>query len=135
MESLFFDDWNFDGFLDFSLTYHGFHATAYFLWDTTKNLFIRNWELENLGGRYKISVCYETKRLKIFGGRMNLFFVEYFEYINDEITMVKAIEEWHEFIEVTESGYLFTIHFTYRELVDGEMIVVNKTEHNEIWGR
>ena len=132
-ETLRFADWNFDGYLDFALPYASFWATAYFIWDSTNNLFVRNEELELLGGRYDVFAIYETERLRVSGGRMNSFFVNYYEYLSGEIILVKSILERHELIEKTEEGYLFAIHFTYYELVGGEMVVVDKTEYIELW--
>ena len=133
LDALTFDDWNFDGYLDFALPYFDFHATAYFLWDSASNLFVRNWDLENFGGRYGVETCHETERLIVSGGRMGLYFTVYYKFIDGVITMVKAIEEWHEFIEETEEGYLFVIHTTVSELVDGEMTVVRYTTYDEVW--
>ena len=132
-EDVRFDDWNFDGYLDFSLPNHGFWSTAYFLWNNADGLFIRCYELELLGGRNNVSTCQENERLIVFGGRMSRFFENHYEYINGEITLVKSIMERHLFIEETEEGLLFSIQFTYYELVDGELVVVDGREHTEIW--
>lgn len=132
LERLTFDDWNFDGYLDFSLPIYGLD-TAYFLWDSINNMYVRNEELEILGGRYDVIADSETERLVVSGGRMSSYFQNYYEYINGEIILVEKIEESHKLIQETEEGYLFSIHFVYYELIDGEMVMVDKKEYTEIW--
>ena len=124
--TLKFEDWSFDGYLDFALPHSSFWATAFFFWDSTNSLFVRNEELEALVGRNGIAADYETERLRISSGRGHIFYTEYYEYINGEFVLVKVIRERHDFSEIEgQEEYLYTIHFTHYELVDGELVVVS----------
>ena len=127
LEELTFDDWNFDGYLDFRLPNQTLRSYGYFLWDSLNNSYVRNTELEELGERSPLSVDHENNRIEVSDGRMGYYTTKYYNYINGVITMVKLIEESDE---ITDEEYLVR-HFVVSELVGGEMVIVE--EYTESW--
>ena len=123
-----FDDWTFNGYLDFAVTFHwSWDSTAFFLWDNVENKFVRNEELQwavSRNGVSAIFVDYENDRLVIRPGRrpFDNLVLNYYEFIDGIMTLIRSEQKLRQ-------GRSF--HFTARELIDGEMVIVD--EYTEIW--
>lgn len=92
------DDWNFDGYLDISLWKAmggsmGNEPSHYWLWDSKKNQFIQNDELEQISECHGLSIDNNSKLIKAFVSHgASGATIYYYKYSNGKYLMVKQEE-------------------------------------------
>ena len=125
---LSFEDWNFDGFADFSLPagrtwgYSGGWPRFYFLWCDDAQRFIRNDFLKGLSVYDFVYAMAETQQVRAWQAHRNMHHARYYAYEQGTFTPVR-----YEFtLRVQHPRYYF--FFLYRTKIyapyNGQMVLV-----------
>jgi len=137
ISSLSFEDWNFDGYIDISLTrYDGVSSSLphyYWLWDIDKGLFVRNVELEEFSNYEIVGVDKEENLVYSTSGRMGHYTWRYYKYEYGKYVLVKkiVINRIYDDTWSIEPQLIYKQKTVITELIDGEMIVTD--EYYEEW--
>lgn len=131
-----FDDWNFDGFLDFSLwkspggTMHN-EPAYYWLWDNNLGKFVENEKLEDISSYSSIRRNIEENKIESYT-RLgpNEYGTGYYECREDDFVMVKHKYVKFELLPEKENEHV--THIVISELINGQM-AVTKDYYEDGW--
>lgn len=124
---LYFDDWNFDGYLDISLINYQYRFSIdnryYWLWDNQSRLFVRNNDLLLANDNGHLEIDAESQTIQSFEYGMGVSLVETYRF--DDGLLVKIHRKYSEAqpvdADIPEGDWRW--HIVVEELIDGEMVV------------